>query len=73
MSSPAIVCRDTTWLVSESRDRPLTSSEMEQLAAHIAGCPMCQGAKQQFDVMFRGIDALLKDRHSDGTPPFDDR
>lgn len=73
MSSPAIVCRDTTWLVSESRDRPLTSAELEQLAAHIAGCTMCQGAKQQFDVLFRGIDALLKDRHADNPNPFDDR
>ncbi|MBL8565791.1 MAG: hypothetical protein JNM89_08750 [Hyphomicrobiaceae bacterium] len=73
MSRPAIVCRDTTWLVSEGRDRPLSRAEMEQLSAHIAGCAMCQGAKQQFDVMFRGIDALFKDRQDDRPIPFDDR
>lgn len=66
MSCDPIVCRDTTWLVSDGRDRELTEEENAQLAAHIASCSMCQGASRQFAVLFRGIDALFKsERHND--------
>jgi hypothetical protein len=53
-------CIDTTWLVSDARERPLTPDEIASLQAHIAACRHCQGARQQFEVLFRGIEALLR-------------
>ncbi len=60
MNDHALVCRDTTWLVSESRERTLTDAETAALAAHIRICPMCKCASQQFELLFRGLDALLR-------------
>jgi len=60
-------CLDTTWLVSDARDRPLTPGEMASLEAHIATCVPCQAARKQFEVLFRGMEALL--HGADGTEP----
>lgn len=54
-----LTCRDTTWLVSESRDRPLADREMERLVEHIEGCPHCQIASQQFRSLFAQIDEMF--------------
>ena len=54
-----ITCRDTTWLVSDSRERDLTPEELSSLKEHIAECELCQGASKQFDVLFRQLDTLL--------------
>lgn len=60
-------CRHGTWLVSESRDRPLSATERAQLHRHIDGCPHCQVASRQFERLFAQIDDLLgRTRHSDG-------
>lgn len=50
-----ITCKDTTWLVSESRERALSEEELRSLNAHIADCSYCQGASRQFDVLFKEI------------------
>ena len=55
-----VTCRDTTWLVSDARDRPLTESEQAALADHIAECSLCQGASKQFGALFREVGAYLK-------------
>ena len=55
-----VTCRDTTWLVSDARDRPLTESERASLADHIAECSLCQGASKQFGALFREVGAYLK-------------
>jgi hypothetical protein len=58
--SGKVTCRDTTWLVSDARDRPLTKSEQAALAAHIAECSLCQGASKQFTALFSAVGAYLK-------------
>lgn len=55
-----ITCKDTTWLVSESRERTLTEEEREALTRHIAECKHCQGASRQFAVLFRQIGAYFR-------------
>lgn len=50
-----ISCRDTTWLVSDARERDLTAEEKRDLAHHIESCELCQGASRQFDVLFRKL------------------
>ena len=55
-----VTCRDTTWLVSDARDRPLTESERASLADHIAERSLCQGASKQFGALFREVGAYLK-------------
>jgi hypothetical protein len=55
-----LTCRDTTWLVSDARDRPLLEAEKMALAEHIATCVLCQGASEQFGVLFRQIGLYLK-------------
>lgn len=57
---PQVTCRETSWLVSDARDRPLLESEKEALAEHIAGCSLCQGASEQFAVLFRQIGVYFK-------------
>ena len=54
-----ITCRDTTWLVSDARERELTGEERSALKEHICGCELCQGASKQFEVLFAQIDFLL--------------
>ena len=55
-----VTCRDTTWLVSDARDRLLTEREQVALAEHIAECKLCQGASRQFGALFREVGAYLK-------------
>lgn len=45
-------CRDSTWLVSEARDRPLDADESAGLAQHIDTCPLCRVAARQFADLF---------------------
>jgi len=54
-----ITCKDTTWLVSDARERELNIEEKAALRAHIEQCELCQGASKQFEVLFRQLDALL--------------
>ena len=54
-----ITCRDTTWLVSDARERELTPEEKAELRAHIAECELCQGASRQFEVLFRQLKVHL--------------
>ena len=53
-----VTCRDTTWLASDARDRPLTEREQVALAEHIAECNLCQGASN--GTLFREVGAYLK-------------
>lgn len=55
-----ITCKDTTWLVSEARDRLLSEEEQQNLRHHISECPLCQGASKQFEVLFRQLGDYLK-------------
>lgn len=50
-----ITCKDTTWLVSDSRERSLTDEEQRDLLGHISECTLCQGASTQFEVLFRQL------------------
>ena len=55
-----VTCRDTNWLVSDARDRPLSEREQAALAEHIADCSLCQGASKQFAALFKQVGAYLK-------------
>lgn len=59
-ASGKVTCRDTTWLVSDGRDRRLTGSEQAALDEHIAECSLCQGASKQFALLFKQVGAYLK-------------
>ncbi|ADJ22344.1 MAG: zf-HC2 domain-containing protein [Hyphomicrobium denitrificans] len=58
MTNP-ITCKDSTWLVSESRERTLSKEELQDLEGHIAECPYCKGASTQFAVLFKQLDHYL--------------
>jgi len=58
MTNP-ITCKDSTWLVSESRERTLSKEELQDLEGHIAECPYCKGASAQFAVLFKQLDHYL--------------
>lgn len=58
MTNP-ITCKDSTWLVSESRERTLSKEELLDLEGHIAECPYCKGASTQFAVLFKQLDHYL--------------
>ncbi len=58
MTNP-ITCKDSTWLVSESRERTLSKEELQDLEGHIAECPYCKGASTQFAVLFKQLDYYL--------------
>jgi hypothetical protein len=58
-------CKDTTWLVSEARERALTSEERQNLEQHIATCLFCQGASRQFEVLFKQLDNYLGNSRSE--------
>jgi hypothetical protein len=58
MTNP-ITCKDSTWLVSESRERTLSKDELQDLEGHIAECPYCKGASTQFAVLFKQLDHYL--------------
>jgi len=55
LTADKITCRDTTWLLSDSRERALTDEELTALKQHIEECKLCQGASAQFEVLFRQI------------------
>ena len=56
MERQALSCRDTTWLVSDARERRLTPEEGRSLAEHVATCPFCSRASVQFEVLFRQLE-----------------
>lgn len=58
-----ITCRDTTWLVSAARDGELDEAGHIALQQHIADCPFCCDASQQFADLFRSLDLLLAKNH----------
>ena len=55
----SISCQDSVRLVSASRDHGLSFVEVNQLNHHVAHCPRCQVARQQFSVLFATLDELL--------------
>jgi len=61
-----ISCRDSTRLVSESRDRPLSGDEAARLATHVELCPHCRIAARQFAELFARVDLLLARTIGDG-------
>jgi hypothetical protein len=60
MTAKPITCRDTTWLVSDSRERSLTAEEQASFDEHIVTCGLCKGGEKQFKVMFRQLERYLK-------------
>jgi predicted anti-sigma-YlaC factor YlaD len=54
-----LTCRDTTYLVSESRDAPLDAEQNELLADHLKTCDACRTASTQFAQLFAQLDSLL--------------
>jgi hypothetical protein len=54
-----ISCRQSTVLVSLLRDQDIEPEQTRQLNQHIQNCVRCQAAKQQFEVLFSALDALL--------------
>lgn len=58
-----ITCRDTIWLVSAARDGELDEAGHTALQQHIANCPFCRDASQQFTDLFRSLDLLLAKDH----------
>lgn len=60
MPGDDITCRDTTWLVSDSRERQLSDKEHANLKKHITSCKLCRGASTQFEVLFRQIGEYFK-------------
>lgn len=51
-----VTCKDTTWLVSESRERDLSEQEKSDLHTHVAECGFCKHASKQFEVLFRQLE-----------------
>lgn len=62
-----IRCEDSVALVSAARDRSLSAAQTEQLNHHVAHCPRCQVARQQFRVLFTALDELLATPSDQGT------
>ena len=56
---PPLTCRDTTYLVSASRDAPLNEEQSELLAEHLKTCDACRTASTQFAQLFSQLDSLL--------------
>jgi predicted anti-sigma-YlaC factor YlaD len=54
-----LTCRETTYLVSESRDAPLDEAQRARLAAHLETCAACRTASTQFAQLFAQLDSLL--------------
>lgn len=57
--SRTLSCRDTTVLVSDGRDRRLSPEELADLRGHLTSCVRCQAAREQFEILFRGIERYL--------------
>jgi Putative zinc-finger len=64
--SGGVSCRDTTVLVSDARERALTAEELTELRSHLRWCVRCQAAREQFEILFRGIERYL---HGDVPDP----
>lgn len=58
-----IRCHDAAWLVCDARDRSLDDTERHALDTHLARCPHCKVAGQQFTTLFSLLDEYL------GKPP----
>jgi anti-sigma factor RsiW len=54
-------CRHSTQLLSESRDRELSSAERETLARHLDICPACRRCERQFELLRLALQALVAD------------
>lgn len=57
--SEELTCRDTTALVSDARERALTTAEIDDLRSHLDGCVRCQAAREQFEILFRNVERYL--------------
>ncbi|NGZ87063.1 zf-HC2 domain-containing protein [Duganella aceris] len=58
-----ISCRETTYLVSESRDAALDDEQSARLAAHLDTCDACRIASTQFAQLFAHLETLLARQH----------
>ncbi len=58
-SSAVITCQDSVHFVSLLRDGELGDIDRTRLEAHLQSCPRCQTARQQFEVLYAGLDTLL--------------
>jgi predicted anti-sigma-YlaC factor YlaD len=55
-STPApITCHDSVRMVSALRDDDLSTTDVVRLEHHLAHCPSCQVARQQFAVLFSAL------------------
>ena len=54
-----ISCLESVAMVSALRDAELGEADQARLNHHVAHCPSCQVARQQFDALFGALDALL--------------
>lgn len=62
-----LCCRDTTFLVCESRERSLLQEEIEALSAHLKWCMRCQAAREQFEILFSSVTRYLRGDLTEGT------
>jgi predicted anti-sigma-YlaC factor YlaD len=54
-----LTCRETTYIVSEARDGPLTAEQHARLNAHLETCDACRIASTQFAQLFSQLDTLF--------------
>ena len=59
MERHPLTCRDTTWLVSDARERALTDEESRDLVEHVTNCPFCSRASVQFEVLFKQLEVYF--------------
>ena len=59
MERHPLTCRDTTWLVSDARERALTDEERHGLVEHVTNCPFCSRASVQFEVLFKQLEVYF--------------
>ncbi|MGQ5525388.1 zf-HC2 domain-containing protein [Chitinimonas sp. PSY-7] len=65
LQAGGINCLQSSELLSQSRDEPLSAEQMAQLQTHVTHCPHCRHASQQFAQMFTLLEAML---HTKSTP-----
>jgi hypothetical protein len=58
-TSDQITCQESVYLVSLLRDQSLDQLGKLCLDQHLKSCLNCQIAKQQFEILFAGLDDLL--------------
>jgi len=63
MERQSVTCWDTTWLVSDARERALTDDERQGLQEHVATCPYCSRASVQFEILFGQVETYFARRH----------